>query len=171
MKTQFSLFDGFAGTEFPKPFDYWNDFINEQLDSFKSRSNLQIIQFHCCVIPENENIDEDEFLKGFFQKLPFTTINEEQNTIHFWLQTPELKMLLQNDSNTFDAEIMAQSLLDSMLKMFSVFLSSNLNFMNLVDIQTFINNSKKAISETSMLEIREKYRIKQENDFKNKYWI
>jgi len=87
------------------------------------------------------------------------------------LQTTELKLLLQNESNTFDAEIMANSLLDSMLNMFSILCSNNHYFMNLGDIQTFIKKSKNAISETSMLEIREKYRIKQENDFKNKYWI
>jgi hypothetical protein len=44
----------------------------------------EIWHFHCCVIPENDDISENDFLLDFFQKLPLITIDKERNITHYW---------------------------------------------------------------------------------------
>jgi hypothetical protein len=171
MKTKFSLFDGKAASEFNIPMDYWKDFMDDELAAFDFEVEPYVWHFHCCVNLKNEDLSENDFLSDFFKKLPFLTIDKEGNITHFWWQTPELKPLLLSGTNTYNPDNLATTFLDSMLQLLSSKQTKGNTFVNLSDLETFINNAKKVITEAGILEIRERYKLKHENAFKSKYWL
>jgi hypothetical protein len=171
MKTEFSLFNGFDSYEFIEPFDYWSDFIDDVFADSKFETDIQKIHFHCCVIPENVDLKEDNFLLGFFKKLPFFTLDKESSITHLWWLTPELIPLLSTEPNNFNPDKLATFLLDSIFQLLSNQQFEGNAFMNLSDVKIFINNAKNKVIEDGLFQIREKYKLKHENDFKNKYYL
>lgn len=171
MKTEFSLFNGFDSYEFIEPFDYWSDFMDDVLADSKFQTDIQKIHFHCCVIPENVDLKEDDFLLGFFKKLPFFTMDKESIITHFWWQTTELIPLLRTEPNTFNPDKLAISFLDSIFQLLSNQQFEGNTFINLSDVKTFINNAKNNVMESGLLQIREKYKLKHQIEYKNKYYL
>jgi len=169
MTTEFSLFEGHSAYDLKFPMDYWRNFIDDMFATVEVES--EIWHFHCCIIPKKEDLDKNDFLLDFFQKLPFTTMDKERNTIHFWWQTPELKILLQDEANTINADNIAIALLDSMYQLLLNKQKENKDFLKLCDLEALINKAKNEILQIGIIKIREKYHSKQERDFKNKYWI
>jgi len=169
--TQFSLFDGFSASDLISPFDFWKNFIDDEFADFKINQNSENLHFHCCIIPENEDLSENDFLYNFFQKLPFILFDNETNTTHFWFQTPELKILLQEETTNFNADKIGISLLDSISQLFSKMQKMSVLVFNINDFETIINKAKNKILETGMLKIIETFIIKHQIEFKNKFWI
>ena len=62
LKTQFSLFKGFSASDLKSPFDFWKNFIDDEFADFKINQNTENLHFHCCIIPENEDLSENDFL-------------------------------------------------------------------------------------------------------------
>jgi len=171
MKTQFSIFNGYESIDLKEPFDYWSDFLNEILSNFKFQTEAQTIYFHCCVIFEQENIKQNNFVSDFFQKLPFFTIDNDNKTLHFWWQTPELKSLLVDETKNLNTDKIALSLLNSTFEILSIQNSDENNFLKFDKLEDFIKIAKKEIMENGIFNIRERFKIKQQKEFKNKYWL
>lgn len=169
MNIQFYLFEGYSSSDFIEPFDYWNDFINNEFSNLNFCTEIQNAHFHCCVFAENDDVENDEFLSDFVKKLPFFTKDVNQNSIHFWLLTPELLLIHNmNQNNNYDK--VAFALLDNFLQYLDELRKQDrAEIIN--EIEKCFNNAKHKIAENGIAKIREEYKIKHENEFKSKFWL
>lgn len=169
MNIHFYLSEGYSSSDFVEPFDYWNDFINDEFSNLKFSPEMQNAHFHCCVFGENNDLDNDEFLSDFVKKLPFYTKDVNQNSIHFWLLTPEI-LLTQNITQNDNYDKVVLALLDNFLQYLDeVRKQDKAEIIN--EIEKCFKNAKHIITKKGLLSIREEYKIKHEKEFKDKFWL
>jgi hypothetical protein len=169
MNIHFSQFDGYKSFDFVEPFDCWNEFITNEFSAIKLEEEEQTWLFNCCVIAEDEDLSENEFLSDFVRKLPFYIIDNQQSHVVFWFLAPEL-IPFSNNAQTVNYDKIAIALLNTILKSFSEIKTLE-NVKNFGYFAKRIINAKSKIEERGILEIREEYMLKQEKEFKNKYWL
>ena len=167
MKTHFSLFDGLGTYELKAPFDFWSNVID---DSFGKVFDTPItLHIHYCIPIKKDELANDEYLSNFFQRLPFDTFDEQQNSFHFWLHSPELVILLNEEMTESEANNVALILLDTFLHLLSKEILQEK--FKLLDSNDLIEKIKTEIEQEGILQILAKTKNQYVSNFKNKYWI
>ena len=167
MKTHFSLFDGLGTYELKAPFDFWSIVMDESFGKvFDTPITLHI---HYCIPPKEDEFAKDEYLLNFFQRLPFHTFDEQQNSFHFWLHSPELGILLNEEMTESEANNVALILLNTFLHLLSNEILQEK--FKLLDSNDLIEKIKTEIEQEGILQILAKTKNQHVSNFKNKYWI
>ena len=167
MSIYFSLFDGSRTKELKEPFDYWNIFLNGLFELNKNQTiNCHI---HYCIPLKKDELAKDEYISNFFQRLPFDTFDEQQNSFHFWLHSPELVILLNEEMTESEANNVALILLDTFLHLLSKEILQEK--FKLLDSNDLIEKIKTEIEQEGILQILAKTKNQYVSNFKNKYWI